>query len=209
MNLLVVASTNEEISPFADFLHSRSYPIEILISGVGMVSTAFALGKKLTEKKYDAIINVGIGGSFTKDLSLGSVVRVKSDALSEFGAEDDNNFLTIDQMGFGKSIFHENAKPFIQLPSVVQLEPVTGITVNKVHGSEPSIRDIMERLNPGLESMEGAACFYAARQFDMYSMQVRSISNYVEKRNRSNWQIDLAINNLNDWIKKFTIELFS
>lgn len=209
MNLLIVAATKEEMSPFAEFLSTSSYPIDILISGVGMMSTAFALGTRLAEKKYDAIVNVGIGGSFDKSLPLGSLVRIHSDCLSELGVEDGNDFITIDQIGLGESSFAENARPFTELSSVVQLKHAKGITVNQVHGCETSIHKLISRLNPDIESMEGAACFYAAKQSNIYSLQVRSISNYVEKRDRSNWQIELAILNLNEWIKKFTIELFS
>jgi len=209
MNLLIVAATKEEVRPFAEFLCSKPYPVDILISGVGMMSTAFALGTRLAEKKYDAILNVGIGGSFDKNLVLGSLVRIKSDIISELGAEDGNNFLSVDQLGFGKSLFQENAKVFLSLPTVAQLKSVKSITVNQVHGAEASIRKIIERLNPEVENMEGAACFYAALQLNIYSLQVRSISNYVEKRNRSSWQTELAIGNLNEWIKRFTIELFS
>jgi futalosine hydrolase len=51
--------------------------------------------------------------------------------------------------------------------------------------------------------MEGAAFFYACRQFNIPCLQIRAVSNYVEKRNRDNWDIPLAIKNLNN----FAIEL--
>jgi futalosine hydrolase len=52
-------------------------------------------------------------------------------------------------------------------------------------------------LNVQIESMEGAAFFYACRQAGVPCMQIRAVSNYVEKRNRDNWQIGLAVKNLN------------
>jgi futalosine hydrolase len=45
--------------------------------------------------------------------------------------------------------------------------------------------------------MEGAAFFYACQQVNARCIQIRAVSNYVEKRNRDNWQIGLAIKNLN------------
>ena len=45
--------------------------------------------------------------------------------------------------------------------------------------------------------MEGAAFFYVCLQEKIPFLQIRSISNYVEKRNKSNWNIPLAIDNLN------------
>jgi futalosine hydrolase len=53
--------------------------------------------------------------------------------------------------------------------------------------------------------MEGAAFFYACRQMNVHGMQIRAVSNYVEKRNREAWNIGLAIKNLNT----FAIDLVS
>ena len=44
--------------------------------------------------------------------------------------------------------------------------------------------------------MEGAACMMVAEKLDVKFMQIRSVSNYVETRNRDNWNLDLAIKNL-------------
>src|SRR5690606_23292382 len=57
-----------------------------------------------------------------------------------------------------------------------------------------------------LESMEGAAVFYACAQEELPCIQVRAISNYVEQRDKSSWKIDLAITNLNNWLQKFIRE---
>jgi futalosine hydrolase len=45
--------------------------------------------------------------------------------------------------------------------------------------------------------MEGAAFFYACLLAEVSFVEVRSISNYVEKRNRDNWKMTEAITNLN------------
>jgi futalosine hydrolase len=44
--------------------------------------------------------------------------------------------------------------------------------------------------------MEGAAFFYAANLLDVPSIQLRAISNYIEPRDRSKWEIKLALENL-------------
>jgi len=208
MKLLVVAATLFEIEPFVKV--SKSHPsIDVLIGGVGMVSMAYELGKKLATNKYDALLNAGIAGSFDPSMKLGTIVRVESDVFSELGAEDDAVFLPIDDMGFGKCTYQENSASFMKYPSVSGLEKVKGITVNTVHGNVNSIVTISERLNPGTESMEGAAVFYAAQKEGISCLQVRSISNWVEKRNRTNWEIELAIKNLNEWLIRFSSEFSS
>jgi len=83
------------------------------------------------------------------------------------------------------------------------LKNVGAITVNTVHGNEASIKKVTERLSPQLESMEGAAFFHACTQMDVPCIQIRAVSNYVEKRNRDSWNIGLAIKNLNTFAVEF------
>ena len=69
--------------------------------------------------------------------------------------------------------------------------------MNTVHGEKKSINEIFNRLNPDVESMEGAAFMMVAQKYNIRFMQIRAISNYVEERNKENWDLDLAISNLN------------
>jgi futalosine hydrolase len=170
---------------------------DTLVTGVGMVATAFELGRMLHEKKYDLLINVGIGGCLDRTIEIGSVIQIVSESFVELGAEDGHNFIPIDQLGYGRSTFTSsllNDKE-LRLPFLKQGE---GITVNKVHGSTESIEKIKKRHpNSLVESMEGAAVFYAADKMTIPVIEIRGISNYVERRNRATWNIPLAIMNSN------------
>jgi len=198
MDILLVAATQPEIQPILDFGGGEK-PFDVLITGVGMVATAFALGQQFEKKKYGLAINLGIAGSFDLEINLGEVVEVEEDTLAELGAEDGPAFVPIEKLGFGESVFRSSNNHMLLLA----LKKVRAVTVNTVHGEETSIKKIMERLNPQLESMEGAAFFYACKRSMVPSIQIRAVSNYVEKRNRENWKIPLAVKNLND----FAIEL--
>ena len=68
--------------------------------------------------------------------------------------------------------------------------------MNKVHGKEESIKKLEQKFSSAVESMEGAAFFYACAQSKQDCMQFRAISNQVEVRNKANWKIDSAIQNL-------------
>ena len=50
--------------------------------------------------------------------------------------------------------------------------------------------------------MEGASVFKVCEELDVSCMQIRAISNNVEIRNKDNWDIDLAIRNLNSEVEK-------
>ena len=208
MRILVVAATEFEVGSLKSDVGSQNQESEIknqeidfLITGVGMVATAFALGKHLATHSYDLGINLGIAGSFDRDIDLGEVVEITEDHLSELGAQDDDTFLPIEALGFGESVFKTDTSLSSYFNS--DLRQVKAITVNTVHGHEPSIKKLTGRLKPQLESMEGAAFFYACKQAGVPYLQIRAVSNYVEKRNRDTWQIGLAIKNLNSFAVEF------
>ena len=206
MKTLVVAATKAELTffyqhfnlPEGDFVESKNF--DLLITGVGMVATAFALGKHLSSK-YSLVVNFGIAGSFDRDMALGTVLNITEDTFAELGAENGDEFLTISDLGFGENHYTSKTNININLPIA------KGITVNCVTGSEKSIKNLIKRLKPTTESMEGAAVFYASKQLNIDCLQIRSISNYVEPRNKDNWKIGLAIKNLNDWAIAFVGEM--
>jgi futalosine hydrolase len=193
MLILVVAATAPEVAPLSKYFGNKT---DVLVTGAGMVPTAFALGHHFTRSKYDLVINLGIAGSFDRNIEPGHVVEVTEDTFAELGAEDDEQFIPMNTLGFGEVTY----KPTTTLEEVYSsffLKKVRAITVNTVHGNELSIKKVQAHLNPQLESMEGAAFFYACGQVNAPCMQIRAVSNYVEKRNRESWQIGLAIKNLN------------
>jgi futalosine hydrolase len=181
MRVLVVSATKNEVSLDG---------VDHLVTGIGMVATAIELSKKLSQNKYDLVINAGIAGSFNRTLKIGQIVEVVKDTFSEIGAQDGNQFLSPNDIELDvDSVFHNEAK--------TSFDPVSAITVNTIHGEDTSIVRVMYRLNPQIETMEGAAFFMTCQRFSVKCIQLRSISNYVEKRNKSKWDIPKAIKNLN------------
>ncbi|MBP3944214.1 futalosine hydrolase [Sphingobacteriaceae bacterium WQ 2009] len=201
MRILIVAATALEVQPLAQVLNQFSQiKVDLFIAGVGMTQFAYALGKKLATNSYDLLINVGIAGSLKKDIPLGSIFQVGHDELPELGAQDDEQFIRIDELGFGKSIF--SAQVPASIAQLLQEIPsVNALTVNTVHGHEGTIEKLQKRFPTAvLESMEGAAFFLVASQENIPAIQIRGVSNYVEKRNRATWNIPLAIENANDCV---------
>ena len=171
-----------------------------------MVPTAFALARHLPHNVYNLVINLGIAGSFDRKIALGSLIEITEDTFAELGAEDDTRFISIERLGFGASIFRPTSS-LSHFTKKISLTKAKAITVNTVHGNEATIAKTVERLNPQLESMEGAAFFYACHELKVPCVQIRAVSNYVEKRNRDNWQIGLAVKNLNNFALELIKEL--
>lgn len=201
MKPLIVAATRFEILDSIPLIEEKQIPY--LITGVGMTATAYALGRVLTQQQdISQVLNVGIGGSFDKNIPLGEVLAIHTDTFYELGAEDGEEFLNIEDLGLGKGTYHNiNTSIDFKLPKH------EAITVNKVHGNEKTIQKVLMKYpNVKVENMEGAAVFYACEQEGLPCAQIRAISNYVERRNKASWQIDLALKNLNNWLQKFLLE---
>lgn len=195
LELSVLQQKTSEVVVLSDQLERwtiASQSFDVLITGVGMVATSYHLGVQLHVKKYDLLINAGIAGSFDFSLSLGAVFQIKEDCFADIGAEDDDKFLSLDELKLGKTAY--TAYGNLQL----DIATATAVTVNTVHGNKANITAFQSRLNGSLESMEGAAVFYVCEAAKQKVVQIRSISNYVETRNRNAWEIPLAIKNLNE-----------
>ena len=192
MKILLVVATEQEI------IEDKFNDCNILITGIGMVNTSIQITKELMQDKYDLVINMGVAGSFSKDYAIGDVVEVLEDNFSELGFENGNNF--------GLFSNSEIVTKY-SVESKTTLQKVKGITVNTVHGNDQSIDEIVNRLNADVESMEGASIFKVCNEFGVSCVQIRAISNNVEKRNKANWNMPLAIHNLNNQVAKIIMEL--
>ena len=192
MKILLVVATEQEI------IEDKFNDCNILITGIGMVNTSIKITKELMQDKYDLVINMGVAGSFYKDYAIGDVVEVLEDNFSELGYENENDFGQFSDFGLVTKYSVE---------SKTNLQKVKAITVNTVRGNKESITEIVNRLNPDVESMEGASVFRICNEFKVPCMQIRAISNIVEKRNKANWNMPLAIRNLNNQVAKIIMEL--
>jgi futalosine hydrolase len=192
MKILLVAATKNEV------LKSNFEDLDILHTGVGMVNTTLKLTQKLSVSSYDLVINLGIAGTFKNELRVGDVVEVIEDTFSEIGYQDKNDFFQFTDF---------NIIETYKVKGQTSLVKVKGITVNTVHGNKDSIVKVVEKFNPDIESMEGAAVFKVCEEFKIPCMQIRAISNIVEERNKEKWNIPLAINNLNKSVEQIISKL--
>ena len=92
---------------------------------------------------------------------------------------------------------YTNGKLVIESENI-GLDSVSAISVNTTHGTERSVQLFATKFNADLETMEGAAAFYVCKMQNVKVMQIRAVSNYVEVRNKANWNILLAIERLNE-----------
>src|ERR1700761_6836348 len=89
MNCLLAAATPFEIGPFMDMYRSKPallpehVQLDICITGIGLVASAFHLQKQIQLKRPDLVIQAGIAGCFDKQKNLGEVLVIKQDLIAD------------------------------------------------------------------------------------------------------------------------------
>lgn len=210
--ILIVAATGDEaavlnrvacIESVSGRLFSAKKQLEVLVTGIGTVPTAWALAKKYSgQPKPDLAINIGIAGAFGDELEPGDVVMPVSDCFADAGVGIPGGFLTLAEAGLqdpdefpftrGKLIADNNYVSCI----AGMVKFVSAVTVNTASGSEENIAMIHGKYQPDIETMEGAAFFYSCLMEKIPFIALRAVSNKVEPRDKKRWNIPLALNNL-------------
>jgi len=226
MNILLVAATAFEIHPVlsqltpiqSDEKEAGHYglgnlEIDLLITGIGMIHTAFHLGQTLALKRYDFVLNAGIAGAYNTTMKLGKVVHVTRDCVAEFGTDEGTRFVSF----FESELMDPDVFPYKSgylfnekwpdLPILNDLPQSTGNTVNRIHSAPETIELLTNYYPAELETMEGAAFLYGCLSAKTPCAQIRAISNHVQERDKSRWQLSSAIENLNKTILKILQEL--
>lgn len=222
--LLIVAATEAEaavmrripgLTSSGDGYMIGKCEISVLVTGVGTVATAWALTKWLSAgNRPDLAINIGIAGSFSENIRIGDVVLPVEDCFADAGVEAGSRFMTLAEAGiqdpdkfpfkngklYADNQYTNKAKELIK--------PVKAITVNTATGSEQTIRRIVDKYNPDIETMEGAAFFYICSGEKTAFLALRSISNMVEPRNRDKWDIEHALESLSEKLKDLLLLLY-
>jgi futalosine hydrolase len=190
MNKLVIAATQMEIQP----LMSAHFEADYLITGVGSPATVYNLLKKITTKKYDVVLQVGVAGSFDESLKLGEVVLVNADCFADLGAFENKQFYSLFDLNLNK----ENGWLINQHQFNTSLKFVKGISVNSLTDESEKITLFKVKYQADIESMEGAALHFVCLQEKIPFLQIRGISNFVGERDKSKWQLKSAIESSNN-----------
>jgi futalosine hydrolase len=170
--------------------------INLLHTGIGMVNTAWHLGRTLLLDRPDVAVQFGIGGAFPHGPDLEEVVEIVSECYAELGADSPQGQISLKEMGFahfehaGNAYFNEIAQPRAAL---VGIRACRAVTLNLVSGTMKGIERLQQIWNPEVESMEGAAFFQGCILEGIPFREFRAISNRVEPRNRSAWKMKEAI----------------
>ncbi|MFI5156376.1 MAG: futalosine hydrolase [Chitinophagales bacterium] len=207
MHLLLISATPLELAATREFIESegsklRCLDIDFLIGGVGVLSTAHTLTKKILERTPGLVVQAGIAGATSRDL-IGKTFVILSDEMADMGVTENKKFKSV----FDLDLANKEEFPFrdglIKNPNAkwlswTLLETCPGITVNEITTDPAKIADYKQKYGFAVESMEGAACHYVCLLEKIPFLQIRTVSNEMGERDKSKWQLKRSIEALNE-----------
>jgi futalosine hydrolase len=218
--IAIVAATRDELQPLVQFLEREAtqhtfqsfqlhqLQIDLLYSGIGVMQTMYNLMDYIGHRHPDGWLQAGIGGAFDRSLSLATTYQVSSETLIGFGAQQpDGRIHDPFKMGWQD----ENAFPYedgwLTCPFTPKwdLQPATGMTSFYAHGNVDAIELLSHARTGQIENMEGAPFFYVSLIKKIPFLSIRSISNYVERRNVGAWKIQDSIKALGDVLMEWLV----
>ena len=208
MEIMLVAATPLEIAPTLDWLQKnefrsgKDHHVKILITGIGSMLTTYRLMEGIRGQKPAAMIQAGIGGSFSLTCPPGTLTIVQEECFGDLGVEEEGVFKDVFDMHLqtpGQFPFTDKSllNPYTSHWAHLGLSFVKGVTVNEVTTSSERIKMLQQKYAAIVESMEGAAFHYVCLQQQIPFLQLRAISNMVGERDKKNWLMKDSIAILN------------
>ena len=202
MKILLCAATEMEIAPTIQFLSTHEFDnIDILVTGVGLMTSTYALTKSVHSHRPHMILQAGIAGTLEPQEKLAKVVVVRNEIIGDLGVKENGNFQSI----FDLKLLSQDMYPWkkgrlTNDNEILETTPfpiVDGVTVNEISTSEERILYYRNQLKAQVETMEGAALHYVGLMEKIPFLQLRSFSNFIGERDKTKWKIKQAISNLN------------
>lgn len=214
--ILAVAATEIEMAPFLAQSTGPTETIELaglagedftcrtLVTGVGLVETAFRLTRFLceSEEQFDAVIQFGVGGAYilpdkSRQPELLDICLAEREVAGDFGICLGESMEYLDSSLTGEIVHSMDGSLLKRCQAVFDQLGVsyhTGlfITVNGITGTRNRGEMLQSRWNGLCENMEGAAVARVCREFNLACAELRCISNYVEDRDPTTWRLQEA-----------------
>jgi len=193
-------------------------PVLFAVTGIGKTNTAAALGVILERYTPPLLIDVGCGGAYgASGLVVGDLAVASAEVYGEEGVQTPAGWESLETIGIpqlergGSRFFNEFPLALLPAERAVQLGFALGVpvrrgrfvTVSACSGTTARGNELARRFNAICENMEGAVAAHLALRYGVDCLEVRGISNMVEDRDPSRWNIPLAVENAQRFILKY------
>lgn len=187
----------------------RGKDVVYSISGIGKTNAAHATGLLVQNYSPALIVNFGIGGAYPgKGLKVGDIAVASKEIYADEGVLLKDGFHPLNLIGIPlvslprKRVFNEfpldrNLGKGVLSASRHIANAQSGIfnTVSLCTGTAKRAKELAEKFDAVCENMEGAAIAHLCCLYRIPCAELRGISNVVEDRDTSKWDIKLAAEN--------------
>jgi futalosine hydrolase len=182
-------------------------PVMLIQSGIGMINAAQAITAVIEHYSVKLIINTGCSGVFLESgLSIGDIGIATSETDIHSGIESLSGENSVDPLPF-PLIQTTNEYYFAQYPTSKKLtqqafdivkdhfqsrftiKQTPFLTVSTITASQERVKALYRHYKAGMENMEGAGVAHVAIQYDIPFIEIRTASNIVGDRNKTNWRL--------------------
>jgi futalosine hydrolase len=183
-------------------------PVVAMATGMGKVNSAAAVSALLSCYEPELVINTGCAGSYPgSGLGVGDLALASLEVCGDEGVETVDGWRSLELIGI-PVVEKRDGRYFNGYPvagwamdKALHVAGSTGtslrsgvfVTVSTVSGTTARGAEISARFGGICENMEGAAAAQVALIHGADFMEIRGISNLVEDRDLSRWDIPRAV----------------
>lgn len=214
MKILVTAAEQQELDRALkayEFIKEKDADIVFRLTGIGAVNACYCVTKEIWNatvegKPYDLVINIGIAGSYDLDeFPIASAAVISREYFGDLGFETDKGFADLFRCGIiGKDEFPytdgalaRQLLPYSNIEDAIsRYKSGVGVTIQCITGDISRVEELKRLYTPHIESMEGAAVYYAALMEGVPCFEIRTVSNVVGERDSRKWKTMEALETL-------------
>jgi len=217
MRILVTAAEQQEIDcalrayDAAELAGDNEVEIDFRLTGIGATNACYRVMKEVLtavaqNRPYGLVINIGIAGSYDLEkYPVGSAAVISREIFGDLGFEGKDGFddlfrygiLDNDTFPYTDGALARQLLPYRELEDVLdKYGKATGVTVQCVTGSTHRRDELIRLYSPHIESMEGAAVYYACLMENVPFFELRTVSNAVGERDTKKWDTQAALRTL-------------
>jgi futalosine hydrolase len=190
----------------------------IAVTGIGKVNAASAATALLEHHEPEILINTGCAGAYAGGgLPVGDLAIADAEVFGDEGVLTPDGWHSLELIGIpalsrsGENYFNRFPLTRWAIDQAMHLAESEGfplhqgefVTVSCASGTAARGDDLYQRFGAICENMEGAAVAQVAALYAVDCMEVRGISNLVEDRDLSRWNIPLAVERAQRLILQF------
>jgi len=196
--------------------------IIICAAGIGKINAAATTAALIERHRPRLVINTGCAGAYPgSGLSIGDLAVASEELLGDEGVLTAEGWLDLRAMDLpylvqGDRLYYNNiplskhaAEKAMQLADYLGVSLARGrfVTVSTCSGTRQRGEDLVRQFGAITENMEGAAVALTCLRYGINCLEIRGISNQVDERDMSMWDIPRAVEAAQRFVLKYLEEM--